>query len=293
MATEWEGKSRGTVLGYRIFVFLIQRFGPRTAYVLLYLVVPYFSVFSWQGTRAIYYYLRKRQGYSRSKSILGIFENYNLFGRTLIDKTAIAGGLRNAFTYEFDGVERIQDLLDKGKGGIMISAHIGNFDIADFFFDELDAGSKIYLVTTDAEHEQIKAYLDSVTQKSRIGFIIVRDDLAHIFQINDALGRGALVCFTGDRYFHGQKTMVGEFLGKTAQFPAGPFLLAAKLKVPVLFVYVMKENSGHYHLYARQAKARDAQGILGDYIQSMEGMLARYPLQWFNYFDFWKALGKS
>ena len=83
-----------------------------------------------------------------------------------------------------------------------------------------------------------------------------------------------------------------ELLGKEAKFPAGPFMLASRLNVPVLFVYVMKETNKHYHLYARksQAKHRDAQALLKEYTQSVTWMLKKHPLQWFNYFDFWNAL---
>ncbi|PIE49007.1 MAG: lipid A biosynthesis acyltransferase, partial [Flavobacteriales bacterium] len=65
--------------------------------------------------------------------------------------------------------------------------------------------------------------------------------------------------------------------------------LASRLKVPVAFVYVMKETTKHYHLYTRMAtaKQRDAQGLLQNYTQNIEFILKRYPEQWFNYFDFW------
>lgn len=291
MATEWEGKSRGTVIGYKIFVFFIKKLGIGTSYLLLHFVVLYFCFFAGKSTRSIYYYLRKIQSFSKIKSIWNIYKSYYVFGQTIVDKTAISCGLRSKFTYEFDGVERINELLEKKQGGILISAHVGNFEIADFFFAELDSSSQIHLVTTDSEHEQIKTYLDSVTSKSSIKFIIVKEDLSHIFKINAALDSGELVCFTGDRYFEGQKTMNQQFLGADAKFPAGPFLLASRLRVPVLFVYVMKETKRHYHLYARTAevKNKDAQRLLRDYTKSVEWILEKYPLQWFNYFDFWNA----
>jgi len=290
MATEWEGKSRGTVLGYKIFIFFIKNLGIRASYFLLYFVIPYFCLFSWKNTKAIYYYLRQRLGYSFVKSSLGIYRSYYVFGQTLIDKTAIASGLRDRFTYEFDGIDNIKNLLANGEGGVLISAHVGNFEIAEFFFEDIDTHSQISLVTTDAEHEHIKEYLDSVTSKSKIRFIIVKDDLSHIFEINAALDKGELVCFTGDRYFEGQKTLTATLLDEKARFPAGPFLLGSRLKVPVLFVYVMKETHKHYHLFARKAEVRnrDAQGLLQEYTKSVEWILAQYPLQWFNYFNFWK-----
>ena len=68
-------------------------------------------------------------------------------------------------------------------------------------------------------------------------------------------------------------------------------MLASRLKVPVVFVYVMKETAKHYHLYARVAEVnhRDAQGLLKKYTESVEWILKDYPLQWFNYFNFWNV----
>ncbi|WP_291864505.1 lipid A biosynthesis acyltransferase [Maribacter sp.] len=289
MAKKWEGKSKGTVLGYKIFVFFIKFLGLSSAYFILNFVVLYYFFFSKKGTLASYDYFKNRLKYSKLKSVRSILKNTYVFGQTIIDKIAISSGLRDKFTYAFNGEENITDLLRKKQGGILISAHVGNFEIADFFFDEIDHASQIHLVTTDSEHEQIKSYLESVTRKSKIKFILVNEDLRHIFEIKAALDKGGLVCFTGDRYFEGNKTLTQKLLGEEAEFPAGPFLMASRLNVPVLFVYVMKETNKHYHLYARRAKAknRDAQGLLQEYTESVEWMLGKYPLQWFNYFKFW------
>ena len=203
--------------------------------------------------------------------------------------------MREKFTYEFDGVKILTDLLEKKQGGVLISAHIGNFEIAEYFFSEIDVDFQINLVTTDLEHSTIKNYLESLSKGSSIKFIIIRDDLSHIFEINSALARNELVCFTGDRYFEGVKSLQGNLLGAEAEFPAGPFLIASRLKVPVVFVYVMKEPKLHYHLYAREApvKHRDEKALLQAYIDSVESMINEYPLQWFNYFDFWNHFGKQ
>jgi predicted LPLAT superfamily acyltransferase len=291
MAGEWEGKSKGTVLGYKIFIFFIRKLGVRAAYGLLYFVALYYVFFAGRSTRSIFYYFRKRLKYSWTKSVFGIYKSYYVFGKTIIDKAAISSGLQNRFTHECDGVDNIIELLDKKQGGIMISAHVGNFEIAEFFFEEIDTRSQISLVTTDAEHKNIKEYMEKVTMRSNVKFILVKEDMSHIFEINNALSNGELVCFTGDRYMKGQKVLTESLMGKEANFPAGPFLLASRLNVPVLFVYVMKETNKHYHLYARQAevKNRDAQGLLKKYTESVEWMLKKYPLQWFNYFDFWET----
>jgi len=290
--SQWDGKSKGTVLGYKIFVFFIKKVGIKSAYFILYFVASYYFIFLKKSNASIFYYFRKRLGYSYFKSKQMVFKSYYTFGQTIIDKIAIGAGMRNHFTYQFDGEEKLKKLLSDKKGGVLISAHIGNFEIAEHFFSEIDVDFQINLVTTDLEHSTIKKYLESISKKSKIKFIVISDDLSHIFEINAALARNELVCFTGDRYFEGAKSLSENLLGEEALFPAGPFLIASRLKVPVVFVYVMKEPNLHYHLYTRDAKVkhRDEKGLLREYTESVEMMLKKYPLQWFNYFDFWNQI---
>lgn len=289
--SKWDGKSKGTVLGYKIFVFLIQKAGITSAYFLLYFVASYYFLFLKKSNRAIFYYFNQRLQYSYFQSKKMVFKSYYTFGQTLIDKISISAGMRNKFTYEFDGIEVLKRLVAEKKGGILISAHVGNFEIAEHFLGEINIDFRINLVTTDLEHSAIKNYLESLSQKPAVKFIIIKEDLSHIFEINAALTQNELVCFTGDRYFEGTKSLSEKILGKEANFPAGPFLIASRLKVPVVFVYVMKEPKLHYHLYAREAvvKHRDEKALLKAYIESVERILHRYPLQWFNYFDFWNV----
>ncbi|QKJ63281.1 lipid A biosynthesis acyltransferase [Flavobacterium sp. M31R6] len=292
--SQWDGKSKGTVLGYKIFVFFIKKVGIKAAYLVLYFVATYYFIFLKKSNTSIFYYFRERLGYSYFKSKRMVFKSYYTFGQTIIDKIAIGAGLKNKFTYEHDGGEIIIKLLKEKRGGVLISAHIGNFEIAEHFFSEVDVNFQINLVTTDLEHSAIKKYLESITQKPTINFILIGDDLSHIFEINSALARNELVCFTGDRYFEGVKSLSETLLGEEALFPAGPFLISSRLKVPVVFVYVMKEPNLHYHLYTREAtvKHRDEKGLLKEYAQSVETMVKKYPLQWFNYFDFWNQIDK-
>ena len=127
--------------------------------------------------------------------------------------------------------------------------------------------------------------------KSKMKFILVSDDFSHIFEIRSALERNEIICMTGDRYIKNSKYLTQVLLAKEARFPEGPFLLALKLKVPVLFVYVMKERNSHYHLYARNPNVRykDVNELLKSYVKNLEWILSKYPFQWFNYFDFWET----
>ena len=291
MDIEWKGKSKGNVLGYRIFVFLIKNLGLSSAYFLLYFVAIYYCFFSNNSTKSMYYYYRKRRRYSNLKSIYSIYKSYYIFGQTIIDRVAVSSGLRKNFTYDFDGIDNIKKVINNKKGGILLSDHVGNFEMARCFFTEIDKNKTIHFLTSDDERTAIKNYLESVTSKSRIKYIYISDDLSHIFEIKAALSRNEIICMSGDRYTENSKYLIQTLLGKEARFPAGPFHLASKFKVPLLFVYVMKESNLHYHLYARKANIvqNDAIALLKLYTENLEWILYKYPLQWFNYFNFWNS----
>lgn len=293
-AHTWTGKSRGTVFGFKVFVFFIRNFGVRAAYALMHLPIPYFCLFARENVRGLSFYFRKRLGYSWLKSTISIYHTYYVFGQTLVDKIAIPIGKKKNYTFEFDGEVHIQELLEKGEGGILISAHVGNFELAQYFFKKRNFDTEISIVITDQDHEDIKEYIDGLTKRDHVNFIIVKQDFTHIFEINAALAQNRIVCISGDRYLPGAKTLTAELLGKMTKFPVGPFQIATRLNVPVLFVYVMRDPNQHYHLYARtvQIERRDAQDLLNKFTNHLERVIDKYPLQWFNFYDFWNDLNE-
>ena len=290
--SSWQGKSKGTPLGYRIFVWVLRNFGVTPAYFMLRLVVLYYFLFSWTASGHIYHLYRHRLGFGRLRSIAKIYTNYYLLGQGLIDRVVMMSGIRNKFSFEFDGEENLRRIAKLNRGGILLSAHIGNWDIAGHLFTRLE--TPINIVMYDGEHEKIKQYLESVTGRRKMNIILVREDLSHIYAISDAFMRNELVCMHADRFVEGNKTMQADFIGQPARFPMGPFVLAAKFKVPVSFVFAVKESKLHYHFFASEImeysdpdKKMVMQQMLNDFVKEMEQKLRQYPEQWFNYYDFW------
>jgi predicted LPLAT superfamily acyltransferase len=289
MATEWDGKSRGSVFGFKVFVFFIKHFGVKSAYTLMHLPVPYFCLFSGKNVQGLRFYFRRRLCYSWFKSAISIYKTYYTFGQTLIDKIAISGKLSKNYTFTYNGEQHIKQALAENNGGLLISAHMGNFELAQYFFKNRIDQTKVSIVITDQDHQAIKDYLSQYLNKDETQFIIVKNDFSHIFEINSALANNRLVCISGDRYLEGVKCIEGNLLGKKAKFPVGPFHLGSKLQVPVLFVYVFREPKKQYQLYAERVEitSKNPEYLLRSYTQSLEKMIAKYPLQWFNFYNFW------
>ncbi|HQW83744.1 MAG TPA: lipid A biosynthesis acyltransferase [Ferruginibacter sp.] len=290
----WQGKSKGSPWGYRIFVWVLKTFGVLPGYLLLRFVSLYYFFFSYKASRQIFLLYRHKLGYGWGSSILKIYKNYFLLGQSIIDKVVLMSGIKNKFSFNFDGEENLLKIAEMKKGGILLSAHIGNWDVAGHLFTRLQ--TPINIVLYDAEHEQIKKYLEGVTGKHNMNIIVIKkDDLSHIYAISDAFARNELVCMHADRFLPGNKTITANFLGQDAKFPVGPFLLAATFKVPVSYVFAVKESKLHYHLFASPIKDYSSLSkeylipqMLKDYTNEMEIKLKKYPEQWFNYFNFWE-----
>src|SRR5690554_789097 len=215
--SEWKGKSKGSLLGYKIFAYSVRNIGLRFSYFILLFVALYYFLFSWKSNKSIYNYFRNAQEYSRGKSFYSVYKSYFIFGQTLIDRILISSGKRDRFTYEFDGIENIIQVLEEGNGGILISAHLGNFEISEYFFEDIGADMVTNIVTTDKERQNIKEYLEELSLKSDLKYILIKDDMSHIYEFNEALSKNEIICITGDRYVDGSKYLETEFLGKKAK----------------------------------------------------------------------------
>lgn len=289
--SQWQGKSKGTPLGYRIFILLIRTAGVRSAYVLLRFVTIYYFLFSWKSSRIILDLYQRRLQLSWLTARFKLYRNYFLLGQTLIDKVALLAGITLKHSFQFDGEHHLRKLVEQGHGGLLMSGHLGSWEAAGHLLRRLD--TKVHVVMYDGEAEAIKETLQDVHKSRSFHPIYVREDLSHIYQISSALSRNEFVCIHADRYLPDNKTITVPFLGEPASFPEGPFLLALKLHVPVTWVYAFKEGSQAYHLYSSPvhqfsaANGDSVSSIASQYASYLEEKTRQYPEQWFNYFDFW------
>lgn len=295
MAT-WKGKTRGGLTGYKIFVTVLKYSGLPAAYFLLRFVALYFFLFNPASFSIIRKFYMKRVGYGSFKSVIAVYRNYYRFGQVLLDKIAVMAGFGAKFNFVFEGEEHLRKMVEDKTGGLLISAHAGNFEMAGYMLERLK--TEINVIMFDAEHAKIKDYLSSVTQRNH-SIIVIKEDNSHLFEIDRAFRAKEIVCIHGDRFLPTGKRMSAEFLGEEASFPTGPFYMAMKFNVPVSFVFAMKESDRGYHFYAsqpeyfrqeglQQRRDRTIHSIIKKYITELEKILRKYPEQWFNYYDFWE-----
>jgi predicted LPLAT superfamily acyltransferase len=291
--SNWDGQSKGNRLGYTIFIYLLRWGGVAPAYVLLRFVTLYYIWFVPKATRPLKELYLKHLNFSEKETRQLIRKNIYTFGQTIIDRIVVMSGLKHRFNVVRTGGHYLNELADGGQGGILVSAHIGNYELAGHLLQRLN--SVINIVMYDGEAEQIKEYLDKVTGPKAFRIIFIREDMSHIYEMSAALRRNELICIHADRYVAGNRTITHDFLGQSAHFPLGPFILASKLRAPVSFVFAVKESAYQYHFYGYPPKVYEGRGTSGaeamlkDYVQLLEEKVKQYPEQWFNYYDFWEV----
>src|SRR5687767_4086108 len=113
--TKWAGQSKGTVLGHKIFVFILNNLGLQPAYFILRFVALYYFIFS-GSNRYIYFLYRKVLHLPALKARRMIYKNYYMFGQTLLDKVALLSGVKTKFTIDHEGGVNLDRIAERGKG---------------------------------------------------------------------------------------------------------------------------------------------------------------------------------
>lgn len=285
----WDGKTKGTLIGYKIFFYFIKFAGLNVTYSLLRGVTFYYYLFAKRPRRVLLDFYKNSLHFSTSNAKQLTRRNFFIFGQTLVDRTAFLLGQENKFSHVFENEESLIAIRDGGKGGILLSAHVGNWETAGNLLKGRITPT-INIVMLDAEVENIKQFMDLSTGGSRFKIIPIKDDLSHVISIRNALINNEFVAIHADRYLEGAKFIELDFLGKKAKFPYGPFVIASKFNAPVTFVFAAKDGKYSYHLSATtpiEARMKPEQ-IAQLYVEELERKVKQFPEQWFNYFDFYK-----
>jgi len=283
--TKWDGKTKGSLLGYKFFVFCIRIFGLRIAYFFCLNVSIHFILVAGKQRRGLMQFYRDGFGFSTWKSFWMAVSCFNRFGQTLVDRIAVQTRHRKHFTQSFINESALLEAAN-GQGGILLSGHVGNWEIAGNLIKQRIT-SKINIVMLDAEVEKVKEFLKNQTGGPGYNLIPIKDDLSHLILIHAALKRKELVAIHADRVSDKGKVIERPFLGKTASFPAGPFILASRFKVPVFMVYGVKTSARHYELSAKEAIAGSEEEIASQYVEHLETMVRKHPGQWFNFYNYY------
>lgn len=298
---QWDGKTR-TGLGILIFFYTFRLLGPRFAYALLYPVVLYYQIFHRKAVRASSDYLRRRfPGIGGLRLWFMRYRHILSFGRVLVDRGYAFLGMLGHVRIDRDGAEAMQQALDAGNGVILLSAHLGNWELAAYCLGEfMSRGRKVPVnaVMFKGDGEKVARQLKRAGGEPPFKVIASNDSLQASIDCMQALKRGEIVAIHGDRLLGGAGVKV-QFMGAQAKFPTGAFVLAANTGAPVVFTFANRVGVRHYALMARgphyfkfgsrKQRDEDLQRWVGMYAATLEELLSKYPLQWHNFYQYWET----
>jgi predicted LPLAT superfamily acyltransferase len=218
--SSWDGKTKGSLTGYKIFLFFIKFLGVGFAYGLLQVVTFYYYLFASVPRKSLLVFYQNHLHLTRSVAKRLARRNFYIFGQTLVDRAAFLLGKNKRFTHTFENEHYLIDIRDQGKGGILLSAHLGNWETAGNLLKGRITPT-INIVMLDAEVESIKKFMELSTGGSRFKIIAIKEDLSHVIAIRNALLANEFVAIHADRYMEGAKFLELDFLGDKARFPMG------------------------------------------------------------------------
>jgi predicted LPLAT superfamily acyltransferase len=287
----WTGTTFGSGLMHRWLIGVLRWMDVRLLYAFSAVFIVPVCLLLNKSRRVIYSYLRSRQGYGPLKAAWKTYTNHCMFSQVVIDRFAMYAGKH--FTVEVEGYEHFQQLSRRSEGFVQLSSHIGNYEIAGY---TLVAEDKPFnAVVFQGEKESIMEGRSRMFANTNIRMLPMSTDMSHLFAIDYALQEGHTVSIPADRVFGSQKTISVQFLGATAQLPQGPFRVAAMRGMDVIAVNVMKSRTRAYKIYVcplhydkEQPRHLQVQQLAEAYVAELERMLKLYPVQWYNFYDFWE-----
>ena len=186
MERNWAGTTYGNTWMHTWLIRILRFIPIRALYAFVFLfVVPVCLVVN-PANRIIYRYFRSRWGYGALKSALMTYLNFYLFGQVVVDRFAMYAG--KTFDVEVEGKEHYDKLVERPEGFMILSAHVGNYEIAGYTLR--NEQKRLNALVFAGEKASVMQNRTKMFAETNIRMIPIRSDMSHIFEINNALADG-------------------------------------------------------------------------------------------------------
>ncbi|MGE5346805.1 MAG: lysophospholipid acyltransferase family protein [Acidithiobacillales bacterium] len=196
------------------------------------------------------------------------------------------------------GHERLVEAARQGTGAILLTAHVGNFELGGLFLRDFGATTAVAYVPDPSP--VIERHRAEARRRIGVEGIPVTSSPFAFVPLLRALHEGRFVAMQGDRDVSGTGRVL-PFFGRTASFPVGPFRLAAIAGTPVFPVFVLMEPDGRYRTVveapihvglAAGSRTEPDEAALQDAMERWVSILSRVirenPTQWYLFRRFWE-----
>ena len=199
---------------------------------------------------------------------------------------------KTEFAYELEGEEFLEQLAS-GPGAILLTAHMGSYDLGAAVFAERFQRDIRMVRAPEADAETAR-HLDQSLERAGAGAVKVAYNVSSMalpLELLNAIRAGEIVSIQGDRPVpNASQRPVGLF-GKIVSLPDGPFMLAFVTEAPIFPVFIVRSSFHHYKIIARPPiccgrTERDREAVIEEAMQAwtktLEQIVAAHWSQWFS-----------
>lgn len=283
-------------------MFAVYRYLGRGFYLaLLRPVALYYVLTNTTARRASRQYLQQLAIFQNRDPVVSwrmIYAHMYAFGVSSIDKIVAWSDEINRSDVTFHGEPLFHEILDSGRGALLIGSHHGNLELCRAM-GEKGGKFRINAIVFNKNALKFQQILRKAAPNIDMNLIHVENmGIDTAILLKEKVDAGEIVIITGDRVSikTASRVVMADFLGRPAPFAEGPFILAGLLDCPVYLIFCLNEQ-GRYHVYlerfARKLKFPRAERrkqlaiTVQRYASRLNHYVARAPLQWFNFYDFW------
>ena len=284
---------RGTPTSLRVIAWIAAHIGRWGARLLLYPITLYFVITARSARRTSYEYLKRLRG--ESARWWHVFRHFHCFAATILDRVYLLRGDFERFGITVHGKEIVHRQIESRKGSILLGSHLGSFELLRAL-GVLQRSFSLKVLMDPLHNQNITRFFDALNREIA-ATVIAPDRPDTLIRVKESLDAGCFVGMLGDRVSGGDKTTRCQFLNAPATFPAGPVLLAAMMRCPVILFFGLYRGGNRYEIYFehfadqidldRVRRAEDIQFWMQRYAERLEHYSRLAPYNWFNFYPFW------
>lgn len=184
----------------------------------------------------------------------------------------------------------IDEVLAKGKGAILVTAHLGNWELGGVVISIL--GYPFLTVALPHKTKMVDDFFNAQRESKGMRVLPLGNAAKGCLK---GLRKNEVLALVGDRDFAG-KGMEMDFFGKPAVFPIGPAALALQTKAKIIPGFMLRNADDSFGLIMNKPleyvpsgdNQKDLREIIIRYKSIFEDYIRRYPQQWYMFRRFWK-----
>lgn len=283
---------RGSVFAYRLIGRIALLLGRRVTRLLLYPICLYYMLFNRATVCASRDYLGRILG--RPARLGEVFRHHFTFAAVLLDRAYFYAGQLDHFDLHLHGCEEFLEIMERGRGCLMLSAHMGSFELVRTTGMQLDLVVNMLMYEDNAR--KLATVIDSFHAAAVPRRIIPIGRVDSLILAKERLDAGEVVGILADRVIGNERAVRVPFLGAPAVLPVGPFLAASALDVPVVVFVCLYRGGNRYDLYLEpladririnRRRPEEIETWARRYAARLEYFCRLEPYNWFNFYDYW------